>query len=600
MSSLSIQLALLANPELNLSERQLVTRTIDLVYQDLISGHSCSKLGIIARELGLSALELQELLLKSNLAGEFVIGDHLIAARVLTIYHGEPDKLVYLSKYFAYEWSIARSIMRLNTTCPIKNELDYTNLLIRLEQIGSKHGLPNSEQLAAIKKSVTRQLSIITGGPGTGKTTTVALLLWLLIKLYADTNLNIRICAPTGKAANRVMSSINESINRFKNEQFELDYSIFDRLLAENANFTTIHKLLGYQPNSIYFRHDTNSPLEADILIIDESSMIGLPLFSKLLAAVDPEKTRHIIFLGDKNQLSSVEEGYVFASLVNHGISFGTGLKPETAFFQPDLFSQGFTGESSLWLSQLKHSNRNFGDVSTLAQAVLAENPELALNILQNSPQVTIRPVNIAVLMHELFAKDRALADYIRFISHKDYETYEISRLFAAFNRHTLLSIVNNGKFGIDNLNLLIEKKVRQLLATNSTWYNGRPVMILSNDYSLGVFNGDIGICQIRNEQAYIMFANNRELIPEVLPSHQPAYAMTIHKSQGSEYQEVSIVLPELSETANLASCELVYTAITRARSGLQVFAEPEVLQNAIQTKLERNSGLESMLKSYY
>jgi exodeoxyribonuclease V alpha subunit len=178
-----------------------------------------------------------------------------------------------------------------------------------LHQLSQKNGLPNIEQLQAIEASCRKKFSIITGGPGTGKTTTVTLLLWALYYLYGS-DLSVKICAPTGKAAVRVRDSILNSIERLRIDGNGLvDVSCFAGLINDNSNFGTIHKLLGTQSRQIYFRHNHKNQLEQQVLIIDESSMVGLPLFSKLLDAVNSSTIQHIIFLGDKNQLSLWKKG---------------------------------------------------------------------------------------------------------------------------------------------------------------------------------------------------------------------------------------------------------------------------------------------------
>jgi len=595
MTSFSGELIKFASQELSINEKQILGKVIDQILVDLTLGHSCSSLSAIADIIGYSLAELQTLLKKSDLVGEYT--DNIqIAAKPLVIYH----ELLYITRYFAYEFAIAHKVKLLSKYYGQNDGLPFSRLFQELSVLSGKYGLPNSEQLAAIKESVFNQLSIITGGPGTGKTTTVTLLLWLLIKLYDDRLPVIKICAPTGKAANRVKESITGTLEFFSKSQINIDYQILTQLLTNSAHFSTIHKLLGYQQNKIYFKHDATNPLEVDILIIDESSMIGLPLFGKLLDAIDPQRTRHIIFLGDRNQLSSVEEGYVFASLVNN--QNGNDRKQNTLdkVVQPDLFNQPILFDNySYPVSQLASSNRNQGDIASLATAVLNEDTVLATRILQQSKDALLHSLSIGSIMGELFAVDGALTIYAkRIFGTAEASVFEYGELFNHFNQHIVLCATNVGRFGTLNLNLLIEKKLKLILGINQEWYTGRPVLIMSNDYSLGIFNGDIGICQIRNDQPYIVFPNGLELIPEILPQYQLAYAMTIHKSQGSEYQCVSIVLPESSGEAAMYSRELIYTAITRAKQKLKIFGKIDYFNKIIKAKLARNSGLEIMLKS--
>lgn len=602
MASFSSELIKFANPALSDQEKQLLLSIIDCMQNDLLAGHSCSKLSLVADKISSSLIDVKELLLSSGLLAITVSGSidleledlQPIPAKPLILYH----ELLYLNRYYYYETNVAKKTCQLDEVYSANKETDTEKLLEELKAIQNVHNLPNQEQFNAIKNSISRKLSIITGGPGTGKTTTVTLLLWALANLYRGQTLSVKICAPTGKAANRVKESIMNSLKLFKERELPIECQLFDELLSDSNSFTTIHKLLGYQQNSIYFRHDEKNSLAIDILIIDESSMIGLSLFSKLLAAINPERTRHIIFLGDKNQLSSVEEGYVFASLVKPAPLISSISRTESQqLLQPDLFSIEPVDSSNSMVSELIISNRSSGEVAQISSAILAGNIIAVGDLLEKGRQVQLKPLEMNQLMAELFKADSCWNQYANFLKNCD-ETTDISALFAAFNQQVVLSAINSGFFGVNNLNLIIEKRIRQQLITTSEWYFGRPIMILSNDYALGLFNGDIGICQVYEERFIIVFQDGRKFIPEILPRYQLAYAITIHKSQGSEYNNVSIVLPEIENLEEVYSRELIYTAITRAKNTVTVFSSFSSLKKIILNQLERNTGLQIMLKS--
>lgn len=601
MASFSSELIKFANPALSDQEKQLLLSIIDCMQNDLLAGHSCSKLSLVADKISSSLINVKELLLSSGLVA-IITSENIdtasedlqpIPAKPLILYH----ELLYLNRYYYYETNVAKKICQLDRVYSADKETDTEKLLEELKAIQNIHNLPNQEQFNAIKNSISRKLSIITGGPGTGKTTTVTLLLWALANLYRGQKLSVKICAPTGKAANRVKESIMNSLKLFKERELPIECQLFDELLSDSNSFTTIHKLLGYQQNSIYFRHNEKNNLAVDILIIDESSMIGLSLFSKLLAAINPERTRHIIFLGDKNQLSSVEEGYVFASLVKPApLISGISRTESQQLLQPDLFSIEPVDNGNSMVSELITSNRSSGEVAQISSAILAGNIMSLGDLLEKGNQVQLKPLEMSQLMTELFKLDRCWSQYTDFLKNCD-ETTGISALFAAFNQQVVLSAINSGFFGVNNLNLIIEKRIRQQLMTTSEWYSGRPIMILSNDYALGLFNGDIGICQVYEERFVIVFQDGRKFIPEILPRYQLAYAITIHKSQGSEYNNVNIVLPEIENLEEVYSRELIYTAITRAKKTVTIFSSFSSLKKIILNQLERNTGLQIMLK---
>jgi exodeoxyribonuclease V alpha subunit len=465
--------------------------------------------------------------------------------------------------------------------------ISYQQGLQQLRALSAAENRPNSEQLAAIIAASRQKFSIITGGPGTGKTTTVTLLLWLLYQTYGA-DLKIQICAPTGKAAIRVRDSVSNTLHSLvQNSSIDFEGALFAGLLAEGNNFLTIHKLLGYQHNSIYFRHNAQNQLDLDVLIIDESSMISLPLFSKLFQALNLNKLKHIIFLGDKNQLSSVEEGYVFASLV--------ALRSDTSNNNGvyDLFTQ--IQEPNI-THELLISNRNQGVIHELAQAILTQNESALTSALESSEQVEVFAPELKLVLQRVL--DNANSTFRQFLSFAQNanDEHDHAELFRLFSAQTILCLTNGGILGCDNLNARLELQIKRILGVNDEWYNGRAIIILQNDYNLELFNGDIGICVLKDDRARVVFENGREFIPEVLPNYSLAYAITIHKSQGSEYQQVSIVLPTRQSTdtsaGRLLSRELLYTAVTRAKSNIRLYCEQETLFAAIKQQTVRNSGL--------
>lgn len=588
-SAISKQLLKLANSNLNLLQRETLLDFIQQLFSDLAAGHSCSRVAEICQLLQFELKELQSLLQQSNLVAFYQAIPVNFEMKPFGYLSLESGDLVYISKYLVYELNIANKIKQLTGQSLAARNVNPNQYLHQLEQLSARENKPNFEQLSAIKRSCQQTFSIISGGPGTGKTTTVMLLLWTLYQMYGF-DLKVRICAPTGKAAIRVRESIDNSIKDLASAA-DLGFTTecFEQLLTTSVSFGTIHKLLGYRPYQINFRHNQENPLRTEVLIIDESSMISLPLFSKLLMAIDPCCIRHVIFLGDYNQLSSVEEGYVFASLVN--------FVKNNQTLQIDEPPQS---KSSI-LSELIKSNRNHGDVYKLAQAILHQDFNQLSNIIKDSPQVNLFKPQLGEILHKLINHtDSILLEYLNLAASLQINELDVKLLFQNYTRQTLLCLTNRGILGVDNLNIQLERQIKQKMESFKEWYNGRPIIILQNDYSLDVYNGDIGICICDGDVVNIIFENGRQFIPEVLPKYALAYAITIHKSQGSEYEQVNLVLPEQksligdssTERNAFLSRELVYTAITRARIQVNIFAELRTLEHAIQSNMQRHSGL--------
>lgn len=584
-SPLIQQLVKLSDTSLSTSEKDILASIIEVLFDDIGAGNSCSRLSEISIRLELPDIELTAILQKSGLA-IFYTSLVNLEAKPISYWETNDGVLVYISRYFAYEKSIAENILML-TNSLFKPDVNLKQkIFLQLDSLSSSIDKPNQAQLGAIKHSINNRFSIITGGPGTGKTTTVTLLLWALYQIYGN-GIKVQVAAPTGKAAKRVSESITGSINRLSEH---IDISCFGSLLANKENCSTIHKLLGTNNESIHFLHNKNNPLDVEILIIDESSMIGLPLFSKLLNALDHSKLKHIVFLGDKNQLSSVEEGYVFASLVDLNIK-SINQNPI------DLFDS-YT-EVSL-ASKLTVGKRNSETIDKLANAVLLSDISEVCDLL--GQENIIQTLDLAQIVAKNLAQENSLANYMSFMQNisKLPKEDDIREIFIQFTQSINLCVTNTGVFGAENINQELERKIRQKYIIHESWYTGRAIIVLQNDYINDIFNGDIGICILdSNDRPRIYFANGRSYIPELLPKFALAYAITIHKSQGSEYKSVNIVIPNIGDSDHLASLlnkNLIYTAITRAEKSLTIFASISTVLEASHHLVSRNSGLANLI----
>ena len=591
IKTLGYYLTKLASAQLDDAARGQFTQLIDLILADLSLGSSCSRLSLLSNSSGIEPNSIIDLLLTSGLAVVSDFTSVTIPALPLVIIKDNNDCWIYVSKYLAYEVRLAAKIIRLAKRMPNYPYQVYQQQLAKLTFFSQSQRYPNSEQLAAIIHAANCGLSVISGGPGTGKTTTVTMLLWLFYQLYGE-ELVVKICAPTGKAATRVRDSVAGSCEKLLNiPEFTAGQSALQKLLSDSDNFSTIHKLLGYIPGNIYFRHTESNPLAIDVLIVDESSMIGLPLFSKLVAAIDEPRIKHIVFLGDKNQLSSVEEGSVFSALMQ--LQFDKmPAEPIDLFSQPQLHKVA---------AELNISNRNQPQIAQLANLILQQDYTSFIRELADTGAVKLVKPQLALILQQFLAEAGELTAYIRQMQERATDDWSYEQLINCFNYQSILCLTNQGLLGCENLNRLLERGIRQQFSFAREWYNGRPVIIQQNDYNLGLFNGDIGICRIKDGKISIKFSAEREFIPEILPEYKPAYAITIHKSQGSEYHNVTIVLgalANLGEAINLLTRELFYTALTRARQQVIIYSDKPALKQCLMTVTKRLSGLPALFKS--
>jgi exodeoxyribonuclease V alpha subunit len=492
-------------------------------------------------------------------------------------------KRLYLRRYWQYQQIVTQVIDRL--VQPVQDSLpeQVKNEIAAL--FPAQNSTQTDWQKIACVVALRAKFSIITGGPGTGKTTTLTKLLAVLIKMAsADSSLgrplNIILAAPTGKAAARVSESINGAV-----EKLNVDQAIKQQMPRKAS---TLHRLLGSRPNSRQYKYNQHNRLVADVVIVDEASMIDLEMMAALLAAL-PD-TASLILLGDKDQLASVEPGSVLGDLC-HGAgalaydqstlawieNYASEPLPANPASQGQVYNQQTT--------VLQHSYR-FDDksgIGNLAKAVNAgDYPKVAA--ILNAPAEDypdLNPQHIAgktawLALQQLVLPEQAgrLAGYgwyRQVIKNKaSYSSVDdwASAVLNAFDTFRILSPLRRGIWGVEGLNQRIEQWLEQQ-SKSQAWYQGRPVMVTSNDYGLGLMNGDIGIAlKDQNNKLRVAFpAGDKQihwLSPLRLPNVETAYAMTVHKSQGSEFSHVVLVLPD--QFSQVLTRELIYTGITRAK----------------------------------
>lgn len=447
-------------------------------------------------------------------------------------------------------------------------------------------------QKVAAAVALTRRISVISGGPGTGKTTTVARLLAALIQTNTRPRCRICLAAPTGKAAARLTESLGAALRRLPLTEEQ------KALVPTEAS--TLHRLLGAQPGSQRLRYHAGNPLHLDVLVVDEASMIDLPMMSRLIDAL-PEHGR-VIFLGDRDQLASVEAGAVLGDIcawVNVGYTPERAAQLARLTGQPVPAGEGEVAgalRDSLCLLQKSYRFGRHSGIGQLAYAVnRGERGAVRAILRQPFDDIALYPLSTTEEYESMLIQ--AQAGYSRFLQ-RLRERAGPEEVIAAFTEFQLLCALRDGPYGVSGVNEQLEQMLNRqraiALPRHSRWYEGRPVMISRNDSALGLFNGDIGIALERGDGLRVWFpmpdGRIKSVHPGRLPEHDTAWAMTVHKSQGSEFDHAALILP--SRSVPLVTRELVYTAITRAKQRLSIYADEQVLTQAIVARTERRSGL--------
>lgn len=508
--------------------------------------------------------------------GDLAVSSEIATTQVAPCVYDQQGLALY--RYWQLEQRLAHQICRLKRQTTQTIDLSsYQNLL------------SDEYQQAALKMVLQQWLSIITGGPGTGKTYTLARIIAALNQMIPD--IRIAMAAPTGKAAQRMQEALQNSFNDPKLLESGL---ISDEL--RNQTTQTLHRLLG-MGNRQTPRFDQKQPLPYDVIVVDEASMLDLNLATALFEAI-PDHCR-IILLGDANQLASVDVGSVLADLqqVDALAENRVQLKNSRRFSD-----EAKIGQFARFIQAQQHATAHHSVLSKLeAEIVKAEGLQpitfskemLDLIQLEYLPeQYDIEPYQ-QKLMYGFQNYLAALKDYI----YRGDAADDIQQVIRAFDDYRILAAVKHGALGIEQLNRYAERWLNQQLKQIAVgdWYIGRPVMMTYNDYQLGLSNGDIGICfkhRSQPQQFEVFFPSlNKWIAAHRLPRNmQTAFVLTIHKSQGSEFTHTAIVLDAKAE--KLLSQELIYTAVTRAKKVVSILADPNALQQALTIRTVRRSGL--------
>lgn len=509
----------------------------------------------------------------------------------------QPSPLILSGEflYFQRLWQYERCVSRYFSQT-VFAQYDSLHLKSILDAL-FPHSREIDWQKIAAAVAVTSQVSVISGGPGTGKTTTVARILAALVKLAVENkhNVQIELAAPTGKAAARLTESLGAALDG-------LSLSDEERGMLPNQA-KTLHRLLGAQPESQQFRYHSDNLLSLDILIVDEASMVDLPMMGKLIEAL-PSHAK-LIFLGDKDQLASVEAGAVLGDICQFA---DCGYSPQRAQELSDLTGYSlahFVSEDGPFIRNslcLLRKSYRFSASSGIGQLAFAVNEgdvkraEKVLNSSFNDVQ-TYGQESEDDYAQMLMDAAKFYQDYLLSVK----AAHDPAEILFKFNQFRLLTALRDGPYGVIGINEKLEKLLhrqgliyRPFNQTNKH-YAGRPIMISRNDSPLGLFNGDIGIILPDEEgalRAYFQYPDGsiKGIQPNRLPLHETAYAMTVHKSQGSEFAHTALVLPKVYSP--VVTRELVYTAITRAKKTLSLYCNMKILRRAIETPTKRRSGL--------
>jgi len=597
------------------SAQQVAFHLLVALSKSLREGHTCLPVNIIAnQQFGYACDDFGTIAQHGYWFPSQDVIEKLLSSIDLSYAAGHPivfnNNKLYMRRYFTFEQAMIDTIavktlgvdQQINTTTVANKQPNPEHIKQCINEFfpAATTEEANNEidwQKIAVANALNKDFSVIAGGPGTGKTYTVTKLLAALIYLdnievgdsdLNDTALKMALVAPTGKAAQRLSESLINAINGFKG-------IIADNVLAAIPTDTqTIHRLLGVIPNSPNFKHDEDNLLNIDVLLIDEVSMVDLAMMARIFRAL-PTHCK-VILLGDADQLPSVSAGSVLNDIAPRPF---IGYSEINAKYLIDATGEKVPGQAKRqikpcidYVTFLTKSRRfdSQGGIGLIAKSVIQGNYSLSWSILNQSNGEN----QIYHIQHDTMIW---LTDLVEQYYLPMFYTDNLEDAFSLFSKFRILCAMRVGQQGVDKFNelvtnILIEKNV---IKSGEVMYQGRPIMITENNYVQGLYNGDIGFIW-RHESGHLMAVfedlDNRFkwIMTSKLPNYDTVYAMTIHKTQGSEFSHVAMVLPNQKDN-RLLSRELLYTGITRAKKRLSIATSGRVWRQGVERNVVRHSG---------
>ncbi len=598
------------------SQKNILVYILLLIFSSLKEGSLClkinsinikNKLDLITESSDYSKKIIMDFIFNIKNFKNIITGDHL---KYMPIIYQKKDNdiLLYFEKYLSYEKKLKYEIDRF-----LQNNLDDDLKSIDQNIIDDlKKSKLNNKQKIAILLSLIKNFTIISGGPGTGKT----YIIYFLIKSFLKKGISferIKLAAPTGKSAERLTESIKKNIN-------DNDEKKDDLIKLEGE---TIHRLLKYSNIKNDFIYNEKNKLPLEVIIIDEVSMVDIVLMSKLLASV-PDKAK-VIFLGDKDQLPSIEAGSVLAELIPHDCEeiFSDYIKIISNKYKTGNYKSKMQ-DRIIILEESYRSNdaiKNFSDNINLQKLELInkiskiEKEKIFIN---NENILFVESLYHNLLNHNLndfrsLIETWSLNYYFNKLSNYEKNIHKIKNelinnenknnyknifddFFNNLVKSKILTVLKEGPFGSTKINLFIKELFRDKLGIyDGNYFSGLPIIVTQNDYSLKLFNGDSGMIIKDNSgilKVIFKKSNDYIILPlDILHSFEIAFSITIHKSQGSEYNDILIVLPD-DENNPILTKEILYTGITRARDKVVIYGKEDILKKTISKRIVRDSGI--------
>lgn len=534
-----------------------------------------------------SALPWPELddVLRALRVSPLVVGSSNGPLRPLKLVDTDQGELLYLDRYHLQESTVRDLLDVRSRSHPAADAVEISDALAELfvDESGAPTAAPDRQRIAAAL-AATQWTTVIAGGPGTGKTHTVARILALLVREHGS-DLRIGLAAPTGKAAARLQESVSEQAGLLG--------------LPADLKAMTLHRLLGWKPGSkTRFRHDAENRLPYDVIVVDETSMVSLTMMCRLLEAVRPES--RLILVGDPDQLTSVDAGAVLADLVARPVT-GTENPVLAQLVDADFAAAEDPAEAALsaferdrlrgGVVRLSRGRRFGGAIARLAVAVRDGRGDEVMALLESgAEEISFQsPDDVDALRSDVIdTAAEVTAAAVR---------GDATAALLGLEKHRLLCAHREGRWGVSRWDRQAMEWVGEGSGTfldPSLWYPGQPLLVTANDHEARIYNGDTGVVVLGdNGTPMAAFARGRGHVlihPNVLSSVHTVYAMTIHRSQGSQYDTVSVLLP--AEASTLLTRELLYTAITRARSHVRVIGTEEAIRAGVERQVLRASGL--------